>query len=269
MQLLKIVWDVNPEFFSAGPISLRYYGLMWATAFALGYFIFGGMAQRERLPQRFLDTLTIYMIVATVLGARLGHCLFYEPSYFMAHPLEVFAIWQGGLASHGAAVGILVAVGLVARRWGLPALYVLDRVVVPIALGGALVRLGNLMNSEIYGHATELPWGMVFVRAGEVLPKHPTQLYEALAYGALFVGLWVCYRRRCGQMPLGFVFGIFLVGLFAARFGIEFLKEPQVEFEQHLPLNMGQLLSLPFIAAGIYLIIKSLRSGRTFIYEPQ
>lgn len=259
MQMLHIIWDVDPEFFSVGPISLRYYGLMWATAFALGYVIFGRMAQREGLSQGLLDSLTAYMIVATVLGARLGHCLFYEPGYFVAHPLEVFAIWQGGLASHGAALGILVAVGLVARRWGLPVLYLLDRVVVPIAIGGALVRLGNLMNSEIYGHATELPWGMVFVRAGEVLPKHPTQLYEALAYGALFVALWVCYRRRQAQMPLGLMFGIFLVGLFAARFGIEFLKEPQVEFEQHLPLNMGQLLSLPFIAAGIYLIVRSLR----------
>ena len=137
MQMLHIIWDVDPEFFSVGPISLRYYGLMWATAFALGYVIFGRMAQREGLSQGLLDSLTAYMIVATVLGARLGHCLFYEPGYFVAHPLEVFAIWQGGLASHGAALGILVAVGLVARRWGLPVLYLLDRVVVPIAIGGA------------------------------------------------------------------------------------------------------------------------------------
>lgn len=162
--LVFIHWNVNPEIFSIGNLSVRYYGLMWALAFYLGYVIFNRFVKKEGLPNGFLDSLTMYMLIGTVLGARLGHCLFYEPSYYLSHPLEILKIWKGGLASHGAALGILIALYLFGRKHKVPMIYVVDRVVITVALGGALIRIGNLMNSEIYGVKTNLPWGFIFER---------------------------------------------------------------------------------------------------------
>jgi len=255
--LVFIHWNVNPEIFSIGNLSVRYYGLMWALAFYLGYVIFNRFVKKEGLPNGFLDSLTMYMLIGTVLGARLGHCLFYEPSYYLSHPLEILKIWKGGLASHGAALGILIALYLFGRKHKVPMIYVVDRVVITVALGGALIRIGNLMNSEIYGVKTNLPWGFIFERNNEIYPKHPTQLYEAISYLAIFFLLHYIYRKNDGKLKTGFIFGLFLVLLFMARFLIEFLKEPQVDFEAKMTLNMGQLLSLPFIVVGIAFIIYS------------
>ncbi|MGD9976515.1 MAG: prolipoprotein diacylglyceryl transferase [Bacteroidales bacterium] len=263
--LAYIHWNVNPEIFSLGPLSVRYYGLMWALAFYFGYVVFNKFIKREGLPDGFLDSLTVYMVVGTVIGARLGHCLFYEPNYYLSHPLEILKIWHGGLASHGAALGILVTLFLFSRKHKVPMIYVVDRVVITVALGGALIRLGNLMNSEIYGVTTTLPWGFIFERNHEIFPKHPTQLYEALSYFLIFAVLYSIYIKNNGKTRTGFIFGVFLVTLFAARFLIEYVKEPQVEFEKTMALNMGQWLSVPFIIAGVFFIVYSYVNPKVFV----
>lgn len=263
--LAYINWNIDPEIFSLGPLSVRYYGLMWATAFYLGYIVFNKFVKKELLPEGFLDSLTMYMIIGTVLGARLGHCLFYEPAYYLSHPLEMLYIWQGGLASHGAAIGILIALYLFARKQKVPMIYVVDRVVITVALGGAFIRLGNLMNSEIYGVETSLPWGFIFARNNEIFPKHPTQLYEALSYFLIFFILYFYYRKHEGKTNTGFIFGVFLIMLFCARFLIEYVKEPQVEFEKAMALNMGQWLSVPFILAGVFFVVYSYIKPSIFV----
>ncbi|RPH29416.1 MAG: prolipoprotein diacylglyceryl transferase [Bacteroidales bacterium] len=251
MILASINWNVNPEIFRIGGLAIRYYGVLWALSFYLGYLIFDRFVKREGLPEGFLDSLTIYTAVGTIAGARLGHCLFYEPAYYLSHPIDILKIWQGGLASHGAAVGIITALILFSRKWKVSTIYVLDRVVITVALAGILIRLGNLMNSEIYGVETNLPWGFIFERNGEIFPKHPTQIYEAFMYLLIFIMLYLVYIKSKGKPREGVIFGLFLSTLFTARFFIEFLKEPQVEFEKTMTINMGQWLSIPFVLAGI------------------
>lgn len=254
MTLGFITWNVDPGLFSLGFLHVRWYGLLFALGFVTGYYIMAWMFKREKTDIKVLDSLTTYMVLSTVIGARLGHVLFYEPATYLAHPLDIIKIWEGGLASHGAAIGILTGLWLFARKHQKPWLWVVDRIVVVTALAGAFIRIGNLMNSEIYGHATNLPWGFIFV-ADDNIPRHPTQIYEALCYLATFFFLLWLYRKKAGQ-PMGRLFGWFLVCIFAARFVIEFLKEPQVMFEQTMLLNMGQLLSIPFVAAGIWLLMR-------------
>jgi phosphatidylglycerol---prolipoprotein diacylglyceryl transferase len=259
MNFLIINWDVNPEIFSATVfghiIAVRWYGLLFASGFVFGYYIIRKMFRNEGLPDELLDKLTVYTAIGTILGARLGHCFFYEPQYYMAHPIEIIKIWKGGLASHGAAIGILIALWLFVRKEKKPFLWVIDRVVIVVALAGCLIRLGNLFNSEIYGVETTLPWGFVFLQAGERVPKHPTQIYEALAYLITFFVLLRIYWRNKGKFTPGLTFGIFLIMVFTFRFFVEFVKEEQVSFERGMSLNMGQLLSIPFILAGITLLI--------------
>ena len=200
-----ITWNVDPEIFSIGKLSIRWYGLLFASAFLSGYLVFTRFLRTERLTSEMLDQLLIYVAVGTVIGARLGHCLFYEPDYFLKNPIEILKIWKGGLASHGAAIGILLALWLYIRKYKLSFLWIMDRIVIVVALGGAVIRLGNLFNSEIYGLPTDLPWGFEFVRdklydsaTGELLPtipRHPTQLYEALSYILIFVILFIFYRK--------------------------------------------------------------------------
>jgi prolipoprotein diacylglyceryl transferase len=191
------------------------------------------------------------MAIGTVVGARLGHCFFYEPQYYLENPLEIIKIWHGGLASHGAAIGILTALYLFARKEKRSYFWVLDRIVITVALSGLFIRLGNLMNSEIYGVQTSLPWGFIFVREGETVAKHPTQIYEALSYMLIFVLLLKLYYQYKGKPKEGLLFGLFLILTFTMRFLIEFVKNTQVEFEKSMFLNMGQLLSIPFVLAGI------------------
>lgn len=229
-------------------------------AFLLGYYIIERMFKREGVKEDYLGSLFLYIFLAILIGARLGHCLFYEPDYFLTSEHWVEIIWPfqnghftgfQGLASHGAALGILVSLWLYQRKYGLNVWWFLDRLVVVVALGGAFVRLGNLFNSEIYGVETTLPWGFVFERNGETMPKHPTQLYESLSYFVIFgVSLWY-YIRKKGQFKTGTIFGWWLVALFGVRLLIEFVKNNQVDFESGMVLNMGQLLSLPFIIGGL------------------
>jgi len=259
MILASVTWNPDPEIFRIGNFAVRWYGLLFASAFFFGYLVFLKIYKKEGISVQLLDKLTVYMAVGTIIGARLGHCLFYEPGYYLSNPIEILKIWRGGLASHGAAIGILVALYYYSRNIRRPYFWILDRIVIVVALGGFFIRMGNLMNSEIYGVGTSLPWGFIFVAAGETMPKHPTQIYEGLSYLAIFVLLYVLYRKQEGKLRPGVFFSIFLILLFAVRFLIEFIKEVQVDFETGMTLNMGQWLSIPFVLTGIVLFILSFR----------
>lgn len=258
MLFYAINWNVNPEIFTIGDWGPRWYGLLFALGFVIGYYIMLKFFKNEGVKQEVLDSLTMYIFLGTVIGARLGHCLFYQPEHYLSHPLEIFAVWQGGLASHGGAAGILIAIYFFTKKHKKTFLWTMDRVVIAVALAGMFIRLGNLMNSEIYGHVTNLPWGFIFERNGETLPKHPTQIYEALSYLLLFVLLYLLYTKTAIKEKRGLIFGVFLIILFSSRFIIEFVKENQVGFEESMALNMGQLLSIPFVIAGIALTYFSL-----------
>jgi phosphatidylglycerol---prolipoprotein diacylglyceryl transferase len=262
---LAITWGPNQEIFSIGPIHIRYYSILFVSGFIIGYYIFMRFFKREGLPVEILDSLLYTLLGSAVIGARLGHCLFYEPEYYLSKPWEIFMIWEGGLASHGGAVAILIALWYYARKYGrrydFDYMWLLDRVGVATPLAGALIRLGNLMNSEIYGNPTDLPWGFIFTIKGETLAKHPTQLYEALAYLLTFAFQMLLYWKFLDKLKKGTMFGIFMIGIFGTRFFIEFVKEPQVAFEQGMTLNMGQWLSIPFILLGIAIIVYSITKG--------
>ncbi len=261
MILNFIQWNVNPEIFHIGGLSVRWYGLLFAMGFYVGYLIMEKFFKKEGIPLPVLDKLAMYMIISTVIGARLGHCLFYESDYYLSNPIEILYIWHGGLASHGAAIGILFALFLFARNTKISYWWVLDRIVIVTALAGLFIRTGNLMNSEIYGHATNLPWGFIFVRDDKMLiPRHPTQIYEALCYLAISISLLWIYYKNDGKPKPGMIFGLFLIALFTVRFVLEYLKETQVDFEKTMALNMGQLLSIPFVLAGIAILVLSLKN---------
>lgn len=260
-----ITWTANPILIS-NPLTIRWYGLMFVIGFFLGYKIMERMFLHEGAPEKWLGILLIYAVIATIIGSRLGHVFFYAWDYYSQHPIEILYTWEGGLASHGGTIGLIIAVILfsifVTKK---NPLWTFDRFVIPIALVGALIRIGNLMNHEIYGHPTELPWGFKFVRnihgwinGAEPIfsaPSHPTQIYEALCYLALFALLmWMYWKKNAEKRP-GLIFGVFFIVLFTSRFIIEFVKNPQEDFEIGMVLNMGQLLSIPFILIGIFLVI--------------
>jgi phosphatidylglycerol---prolipoprotein diacylglyceryl transferase len=274
MAPMAINWTINPEILHFGPIHLRYYGMLFITGFILGYAIFMWFYRREKLPLTLLDPLLYILLGCTLVGARLGHVLFYEPEYYLANPWKIFVVWEGGLASHGGAIAIVFGIWWYARRYGkkynFDFMWIMDRVGITVAFAGMFIRLGNLMNSEIFGGPTTLPWGFRFFSSREwqlyygpkIFPPeglacHPTQLYEALSYMMLGFILIALYKFALPKLKRGLLFGLFLTGLFGARFCIEFIKLPQVEFEQSMRLNMGQILSIPFILVGIFLIIRS------------
>jgi len=270
--LLAIHWNPSPELFSLGEISIRWYGLMFATGFLLGFTILTRMFKFEGSNPEWVEKLFVYVIIATIVGARLGHVFFYGWEYYSQHLIEIILpIAKGvdggykfvgfqGLASHGGAFGILLAVWIFSKRvTKRPLLWTLDRLLVPVALVGAMIRTGNLMNSEIYGVATNLPWGFIFDRNNETIAKHPTMIYEALCYLITFgVMMYFYYKKKDFKDKTGFLTGIFFIGMFFTRFLIEFIKEKQEAFEAGMALDMGQILSIPFIIAGIWLIYYSL-----------
>lgn len=282
MILNYITWNLDPVAFSVGPLQVRWYGICWALGFLLGYLLMNKVYKKERMPEGSLDSLLIYMLVSTVIGARLGHCLFYEPDYYLAHPLEILKIWEGGLASHGGAIGILIGLWLYVRRFNkstkkektdkqhITYLWILDRIVIPVCLVGALIRVGNVCNSEIYGTPTSLPWGFVFVRGfeqfhgpdGALLPCHPTGLYEAFFCILDMVLLLWMFHRGLGDKRPGLMFGTFLIIIFGSRICIEFLKNVQVDFEKNMMFDMGQWLSVPFVLVGIVMIVLAFRKRR-------
>lgn len=263
--LSTIYWDLSPELIQLGPFTIRWYGVLFALAFLFGYYIIRWIFRREKKPEGDPGTLLIYILGGTLIGARLGHCFFYEPEYFLSRPAEIIQIWQGGLSSHGGAIGILTALYFYTRkRPGQPFLWLLDRLVIPTALGGALIRLGNLFNSEIIGTPCRLPWAFIFPRAtgGDHLPRHPAMLYEGATYVIIFILLLAIYRRQGSRVPRGELSGLFFFIFFSARFFIEYFKTQQAAYQLPIPLNVGQLLSIPAIIGGICLLIWSFTRGR-------
>ena len=260
MLLTFIEWSVSPEIFHIGPFSIRWYGFLFALAFVAGYFIMGWIYNLEGRKKSEVEQLAVYVIFGTVIGARLGHCLFYNPEFYLSNPIEIFKVWEGGLASHGAAIGIIIALYLYAKKQkDISLLWILDRVVIVTALGGAFIRLGNLFNSEIIGKTAEVPWAFIFT-AVDGLPRHPTQLYESIAYFLIFLILLIIYYKKKKDLNNGFLFGMFLVLVFTFRFFVEFVKENQSSFEAGMTLNMGQILSIPFVLIGFLFILRSIKT---------
>ncbi len=253
-------WNVDPVLVAFGPFAIRWYGVLFAAAFLVGYAIMVRIYRAEGRPVESLDRLFAFMLVGAILGARLGHVLFYDPDYYVRHPLDILKVWEGGLASHGGAAGIFLALFLATRAAGPPYLWLLDRVAIPTALGGAFIRLGNFFNSEILGTPTSGGWGVVFERV-DAVPRHPVQLYEALAYLLVFALLLAVYRLHLKAGRDGLLLGLFLAAVFAARFLLEFVKTPQASYEADFALSVGQLLSLPFVLAGILLVARALRAA--------
>ena len=249
-----INWDVSPLIFEIGFLKLRWYGLFFALSFVIGYQIVEKVFKREGKPLKDLESLTMTMVLSTIIGARLGHCLFYSPEYYLANPLKILMVWEGGLASHGGTIGILIGLWLFTRkRKNFDYMWLLDRIAWPTALSAALIRMGNLFNSEILGRATDVSWAFVFQRIDQI-PRHPAQLYESISYFVIFIIMTLMYLKKGGEIKPGRLLGVFLTLIFSARFFIEFIKENQVGFEQSMTLNMGQLLSIPFVLAGLYLL---------------
>ena len=276
MTLAAITWDVDPVIFEILGRGIRWYGLFFALGLLiLGPMIEGRIWKREKLNPEWMNSLFVYVVLGTILGARLGHVLFYDPSYYLANPSKIFAVWEGGRASHGGTIGIIVAVWIYSRRVTKRSmLWTLDRLAVPTGLAAALIRLGNLMNSEIFGRPTDLPWGFVFPRASEfagyaekglTIPAcHPTQIYEAVAYLLVFaLCMYLYWGRDAARRYPGLILGYFLLGVFGFRLFVESIKNVQESWEiglvQHYGLNMGQFLSIPFILAGLGLIIYAYR----------
>ena len=275
MLLSYITWNADPAVFTIPFLGreIRWYAFAFVIGFALGLWIVKKIWKNENLNPEWYDSLFLYVVIATVVGARLGHVLFYDPGYYFSHPIEILKTWKGGLASHGGTIGIIIAIWIYSKKVTHKSmLWTFDRLVVPVGFVAALIRLGNLMNSEIYGGATTLPWGFKFVRDLENCLKgnpcydwtttavHPTQIYEALLYTLTgFICLWMYWKRKDYKYE-GLIFGVFLIGIFLSRFFVEFLKNNQVAFEDSMILNMGQLLSIPFILVGIWLTWRGLKN---------
>jgi phosphatidylglycerol:prolipoprotein diacylglycerol transferase len=257
-----IHWNPNPEIINIFGISVRYYGLLFVSGLILCTYVLRWIFKRENIPDENLEKLFIYGVIGILAGARLGHCFFYEPSYYFSHPLEIILpvtflsgggikfIGYQGLASHGGALGLIIALILYSRKTKHSLIDTIDLIAIVAGLGSGFIRLGNLMNSEIIGNPTTKPWGFIFERVDNI-PRHPAQLYEAISYFLIFVIMIVLYKKKRETLKNGFFFGLALILIFTARFFIEFIKEIQVAFEKNLSLDMGQILSIPYIIAGI------------------
>ncbi len=257
--IASINWNAGPDLFSLGPLTVRWYGLCWVMAFALGIYIITKIFQSDGVKREWVDSVFIYVFAGAVIGARLGHVFFYNWSYYSENLVEIPMIWKGGLASHGGAIGIIIALWLFSKKVTKKSiLWVLDRVVIPTALGGAFIRLGNFFNHEIYGIPTDVSWGVVFKYGEDALARHPTQIYEALICIIIFVVLLFMFWKTGARQKPGLLLGTFLALLFAGRFLVEFIKENQEPFEANMTFNMGQWLSIPFVVVGIILIVISM-----------
>lgn len=277
-----VTWTVSPNLIDSF-VTIRWYGLMFAVGFLIGYEIEWRMFRHEGVPERWMSSLFIYVVIATVVGARLGHVFFYDWDYYSQHLGDILKIWEGGLASHGGTLGIMLAIWLYSRLvTHKPMLWTFDRLVVPVGLVAAMIRIGNLMNHEIYGAPTDLPWAFSFVtnigawmRGAEPVmgpPSHPTQLYEALCYLVTFaVCMWMYWRRNLQERE-GLIFGTFMLGIFVPRFLIEYIKNVQEPWEiamrESWGIDQGQLLSIPFILLGLWLVIRALRRERVTLTFP-
>jgi phosphatidylglycerol:prolipoprotein diacylglycerol transferase len=251
------VWNGSPDIFTIGTLTVRWYGLLFASGFLAGYQMMAWLLTKEKHSTEFLDKLLVYLILGAVIGARLAHTLIYEPSIYLADPIRIFKVWEGGLASHGGAVGSLLGAYLWKRKYFKGSfLEVMDYLVMPATIAGAFIRVGNFFNSEIIGRPSELPWAVIFERVNP-LPRHPAMLYECVAYILIFFVLLKMFKKGMHRGHEGIILGAYFVLVFTARFFIEFTKEFQVASEANLPLDLGQLLSIPFVLLGIWLIVRS------------
>ena len=267
MTLLQIDWNPAPEIFKIGGFAIRYYSLMFVIAFMLGLHLMKKIFINDKISLEKLDSMFIYVVVSTLLGARLGHFLFYDPQFLFEKPLEVLLpvrfspkfefTGYAGLASHGAAIGVIIAMYIFSKKvLKKPLLFILDRITIPVAAGAIFVRIGNLMNSEIIGKATNSDYGFIFRRLGEDFPRHPAQLYESFGYFVTFIVMWFMYWKTDKKEKLGYLFGLFFVLLWSVRFIVEFYKEAQVDDRASWALNTGQWLSIPLIFIGLYLMFR-------------
>jgi phosphatidylglycerol:prolipoprotein diacylglycerol transferase len=251
-QLDHFVWNADPVLVSFMGLTVHWYGVLFATAIAAGFQVMKKIYQAEGLDLESLDNFLVYCVIGIIVGARLAHCVFYDPSYYFAHPLKILAIWEGGLASHGGGLGAILALYYYKRKVGLPFLFLLDRLAIATAIFGFFVRMANFANSEILGEPTTKPWGIIFERI-DLLPRHPAQLYEAFAYLLIFILLVGLYRKTKLKLQHGGLFGVFLVLVFSARFAIESVKVSQTAYSETL-MTAGQWLSVPFLIVGVVLL---------------
>lgn len=275
---LVINWNPDPVLFSIGSVDVRYYGLLWIVGIACSYFIVRKVYIDQKIGEKKFDPLFFYCFVGMIAGARLGHCLFYEPDYFLHHISEIFLpvrflpdgswkfIGYRGLASHGGTIGLMITLMLYCKRYKMHIIDVFDIISIATPVCACCIRLANLMNSEIIGKATDATWAFVFLQVDNV-PRHPAQLYEALFYLLLGIVMWGIYKKRGLGVKRGFYFGMCLTVIFAFRFFVEFLKEDQVAFEENMTWNMGQLLSIPFVLVGIYFMFFFGRNSKRDIGE--
>ncbi|MGK0304521.1 MAG: phosphatidylglycerol:prolipoprotein diacylglycerol transferase [Gammaproteobacteria bacterium] len=255
-------WDVNPVLIEFFGLKIHWYGALFATAILAGLQVMKWIFQQEKIKLELLDSLLMYCVFGIIVGARLGHCLFYDPEFYLSNPLKILAIWEGGLASHGGGLGVILAVYFFQRKYKVGYLWLLDRLAIATALFGFFVRFANFMNSEIIGIQTNVPWAVVFARI-DLLPRHPAQLYESLSYLSIFIALLLLYRFSNIKNQAGALFGAFLCLVFTARFGIEFIKVKQSAYTGEFWLNTGQALSIPFFVVGIVLLLQAWKKGRS------
>ncbi|CAM4061410.1 prolipoprotein diacylglyceryl transferase [Shewanella aquimarina] len=256
------IWNMDPVLVSFMGLTIHWYGVLFASAIFAGFQVMKRIYVREGLDVESLDNLLIYCVIGIVVGARLAHVLFYEPSYYFAHPAKILAIWEGGLASHGGGLGAILALYYYHRKMKLPFLFLLDRLAIATAIFGFFVRMANFVNSEILGVPSDKPWAIVFERV-DMLPRHPAQLYEALAYLSIFIALWAIYKTTEMKQKQGALFGLFLVWVFSARFAIEFVKVKQAAYAQDWTMSAGQMLSIPFLLVGVFLLVKPYLASKT------
>ena len=255
------IWSLDPIAFSFGPLRVFWYGIFFAIATLSGLQYMKWVYSVEAKDEAMLESMFVYIVLGIVIGARLGHCLFYDPAYYLANPMKIFAVWEGGLASHGGGTGVLLALYFYVKKYKLNYLWLLDRVAIPTALFGFFVRLGNFMNSEIVGTPSELPWAIVFTRVDD-LSRHPAQIYESFSYLGIFIILTLLYKIKRDVLNNGFIFGTFLILIFSVRFLVEFVKVKQAAYSSEILISTGQMLSLPFLLLGAVLIFLSLRKGQ-------
>lgn len=275
---LIVNWNPDPVLLSIGSVDVRYYGLLWIVGIACSYFIVRKVYIDQKIGENKFDPLFFYCFVGMIVGARLGHCLFYEPDYFLDHVSEIFlpvrflpdGSWKftgyRGLASHGGTIGLMITLVLYCKKYKMHIMDVFDIISIATPICASCIRFANLMNSEIIGKATDAPWAFVFMQVDNV-PRHPAQLYEALFYLLLGFVMWGIYKRRGLAVKRGFYFGLCLTVIFTFRFFVEFLKEDQVAFEENMTWNMGQLLSIPFVLVGIYFMFFYSRNSKRNIGE--
>ncbi len=256
--MTHFVWNVDPVLLHLGPLQLRWYGLLFVGSFFLGLLLLQYIFKREGKDPALLDTFLIYIMVGAVVGARLMHCFAYEPSFYLSHPLEIFKIWKGGLASHGGLLGSILAVWLFSKKFRFDFMWLLSRTAIAGTITAAFVRFGNFFNSEILGKPTDLPWAVIFERV-DMLPRHPVQLYEAFSYLILFAVMMLVYRNTKPKTATRLLPGIFLTYMFTIRFLLEYTKTKQADYTWDLPLTTGQALSLPFILIGILWLLYAWR----------